>query len=77
MIFKDKESLYSFIDKCQEGLELLGTPQKECMLALYLLQMGLYQIENDESYTKNYSADFEIKPSETRLIKSRYISKLL
>lgn len=77
MVFKNKESLYWFIDKCQEGLEMDDIPLKESMLALYLLQMGLYSIEGDDSYMKTYISNFDIKPTETRLIKSRYISKLL
>jgi hypothetical protein len=33
------------IEKAQEGLEILGTAQKQSMYFLFLLQMGLYEAD--------------------------------
>ena len=75
MVFQNKQNLYDFIEKWQEGLEIQGIPQKQSMQSLFLLQMGLYIIREDGEIPDS-TVKFEIEDEE-RLKKSIYISKLL
>ncbi|CAI2387422.1 unnamed protein product [Moneuplotes crassus] len=75
MIFETKQVLFTFIEKCQEGLEIHGLPQKQSLYSLFLLQMGLYIIKQDDDLDDSF-IPFDIE-DETRLVKSMYISRLL
>ena len=66
IVFENQLELVSFLDKCIEGLEMIGNPQIHSMYSLYILQMGLFDIK-----------DHQFEGKEARLAKSRFISNLL
>lgn len=75
MIFEKEQDLFTYLEQCQEGLEMQGIPQKQSMYSLFLLQMGLYTIESQEEIPSTF-IPFSLE-DEPRLIKSMYISRLL